>query len=141
MNSRYGSAARVVLVLERGIPRQGFGCRAGYARHARHTAGGTVAWEMLGEDRTIIIFLLVLWRVDRESLGSMRHLLIADGRCSNLLQGVNPRIAYTIGELLLLAPCYFFRKQIGKCLTNDLLLDGLVRTHLQNRVHTHGYIN
>ncbi|CUQ60390.1 Uncharacterised protein [Segatella copri] len=45
---------------------------------------------MLGEDRTIIILLLILWRVDRESLSSMRHLLIADGRCGNLLQGINP---------------------------------------------------
>ena len=79
MNSRYGSAARVVLVLERGIPRQGFGCRAGYAWHARHTLGSAVAWEMLGEDRAIIILLLVLWRIDRESLGSMCHLFVADG--------------------------------------------------------------
>ena len=54
MNSRHGSTARVVLILERGIPRQGFGCRAGYTWHARHALGSAVAWEMLGEDRAII---------------------------------------------------------------------------------------
>ena len=79
MNSRYGSAAWVVLILERGIPGKGFGCRAGYTRNARHALGSAVAWEMLGEDRAIIILLLVLWRIDRESLGSMRHLFVADG--------------------------------------------------------------
>jgi len=50
MNSRYGSTARVVLILERGIPGKGFGSRAGYTWHARHTLGSAVAWEMLGED-------------------------------------------------------------------------------------------
>ena len=90
MNSRYGSTARIVLILERGIPGKGFGSRAGYAWHARYTLGSAVAWEMLGEDRAIIILLLVLWRIDRESLGSMRHLFIADGSSGNLLQGIHP---------------------------------------------------
>ena len=90
MNTRHGSAARVVLVLERGIPGKGFGCRACHTRNTRNTLGSTVTWEVLGKDRAIIVLLLVLWRIDRESLGSMRHLLIAYGRCGNLLQGVNP---------------------------------------------------
>ena len=59
MNSRHGSTARVVLILERGIPGKGFGCRAGYARHARHTLGSTVAWEMLGEDGAIMLAVAI----------------------------------------------------------------------------------
>jgi putative CocE/NonD family hydrolase len=50
----------------------------------------TVAGEVLGKDRAIVILLFVARRIDREALGSMRHLLVADGRSGDLLQRVNP---------------------------------------------------
>ena len=95
---------------------------------------------MLGEDRAIVVFLLVLWRVDGESLGGMSHLLVADCRGGDLFQRVYPRIAHTIGELLFLSPCHLFGQQVGKGLAYYFLLNGLVGTHLQHGVHAHGHV-
>ena len=60
VDAGYGASAGVVDLGKRCVPGQGFGRAAGYARYTRDRLGGAVAWEMLGEDGTIVILLLVL---------------------------------------------------------------------------------
>ena len=47
-------------------------------------------WEMLGEDATIVVLLLVERRIDGETFCRMCHLFVADSFGGNLLQCVNP---------------------------------------------------
>ena len=66
------------------------------------------------------------------------YLLVENGCRRYGLQGVNPRIAHTIGELFFLSPCRGLRQQVGKGLAYNLLLYRLVRTHLRLEIGTHG---
>ena len=95
---------------------------------------------MLGEDAAVIVFFLVLRRVDREPLGGMGHLLVGNCRCCNCLQGIYPRIPHPIAELLFLSPCHLGGQHIGESLTHNTFLHGRARTHLRLGVDTHRYI-
>ena len=95
---------------------------------------------MLGKDRAIVILLFVARRVDREAFSSVRHLFITDGRSRDLLQSINPTVAYAIGELLFLAPCHFLGQHVGERVAHHFLLNGFARTHLVARINRHGYI-
>ena len=95
---------------------------------------------MLGENAAVVVLFLVARRVDWEPLGSVSHLLVADCRGSDFLQSVNPAIAHAIGELLLLPPCNLSWQHVGECLTDNLLLHCLTRTHLELRVDIHSHI-
>ena len=90
MHALHGPPARIVKVAERGIPFQCDSRGTSHARLARHTTGGTVAWEMLREDAAIVVLLLVLWRVDGEPLSRMFHLFVGDRLSRDLLERVNP---------------------------------------------------
>ena len=70
----------------------------------------------------------------------MSHLLVRNRGLGNSLQGINPVIAYTIRELLLLSPGHRLRKHILKRLSQNLLLHGLSRTHFRLRVEPHGNV-
>ena len=85
---------------------------------------------MLGENGTIVVFLLVAWRIDGESFSCVCHLLVAHLVGCNLLQCVNPRVSNAIAELLLLSPSHCLRQHVGKSFAHNLLLYRLARTHL-----------
>jgi putative CocE/NonD family hydrolase len=134
------SSAGVVHVLERSIPGEGLSRRAGHTRHTRHGARSTVAGEVLGEDRTVVIFLFVTRRVDREALGSMRHLLVADSRGRTCFQCVNPRITDAVGELFFLSPCHLLGSMSENASRTTFFSMVFARTHLITRVDGHGHI-
>ena len=90
MDAFDGAAGGVIHVAEGSIPFKGNGCATGYAGFAGHTLGSTVAGEMLGKNATIVVLLLVLWRIDGEAFGSVGHLFIGDSLRGNLFEGVNP---------------------------------------------------
>ena len=73
------TAAGVVHVAEGFVPFEGDGGGTGHAGLAGDAEGGAVAGEMLGKDAAVVVFLLVLGRMDGEPLGGMGHLLVADG--------------------------------------------------------------
>ena len=95
---------------------------------------------MLGEDAAVVILFLVLRRIDGEPLGSVRHLLIGHGSGRDGLEGVYPRVAHAVAELLLLTPCHLMGQDIGKGLAHDALLDGGAGTHLGLGVGAHGHV-
>ena len=95
---------------------------------------------MLSKDGTIIIFFLVARRIDGEAFGCMCHLLVAYLIGGDLLERVYPGISHSVRELLLLSPCNSFWQVVGKCLTHNLLLNGLSRTHLGLGIGSHGDI-
>ena len=95
---------------------------------------------MLGKDRAVVILLFIFGWVDWESLGGVGHLFVGNGLGCDLLQGVDPRVAYTIAELLLLAPGYGFGQHVGKGLAYNLLLNGFAWAHLGFGVGAHGHI-
>ena len=140
MHTLHGTSGRIVHVLEGLIPLEGDSGGASHAGLAGHATGGRVAGEVLGEDGAVIILLLVLRRVDGEALGGMGHLLVGNCLGGDLLQGVDPTIAYAIAELLLLAPGNLGGEHRGKGLAHNLLLHGRARTHLSLGVGAHGYI-
>ena len=146
MYARYGATAWVVHVLPCFVPFQSHGCGASHTCFVRHAAGSALAGEMLFEDGAIIIFLLTERRVYGETLGGMCHLLVSYSLGRNLLQGVNPRIAYAVAELLLLSPRHLFWQHILKRLTHDALLHGRlgVRTieaaHLSLGIGAHSHV-
>ena len=70
----------------------------------------------------------------------MCHLFIANSLSGYALQGVYPRIANAVAELLLLSPSNAGRKHVGKALTHYSLLNIRARAHLQCRVDAHGNI-
>ena len=140
MHAFDGSTTRIIEVAKGSIPFQGDCRRTGDRGLTGHTTGSRVAGEMLSEDATIIVLFLVLWRIDGETLGSMCHLLVADGLSSNLLQRVNPRITYTIAKLFLLAPSHLLRQEISKGFAYDFLLYRTSWTHFCLRIGAHGDI-
>ena len=95
---------------------------------------------MLLEDATIVILLLVLWRIDGEAFGGVRHLLVGDCVSCDLLQRVDPAVPHAVGELLLLAPSDLLRKHVAEGLAQDLFLDRLPRAHLRLRIEPHRHI-
>ena len=140
MDAFDGAAGGVVLPTEGGVPLEGDRGRAGNAGLLVHTARGGVAGEMLGKDAAVEILLLVERRIDGETLRGMRHLLVADGLGSHRLQGVNPRIAHPVAELLLLPPGHRLGQQVGKGLADNLLLNDLAGTHLGLGIQAHRHI-
>ena len=80
----------VVHILEGSIPLEGDGSGAGNAGLTGHTLGSRVTGEVLGENGTVIILLLVLRRIDGEALSSMGHLLVADSLSGNLFERIDP---------------------------------------------------
>ena len=78
--------------------------------------------------------------MDRETLRGVQHLIVRDRLRSQLLQRIDPTVANTVGELLLLPPGHLVRKEVGAGLAHDLLLDHLARTHLGRGIQPHRHI-
>src|SRR5574344_301676 len=92
---------------------------------------------MFCENRTVVIFLFVARRINREAFCGMFHLFVAYLVRCYLFQGVYPVVTYTVGELFFLSPCNLFGQHIRKCLTHDFLFYRVAGTHLGFRVGAH----
>ena len=57
-------SARIIFPLQCGIPGKCFSSRASHARHTGHASGSRLTGEVFFENATIVIFLLILWRID-----------------------------------------------------------------------------
>ena len=66
VNALYGASRRIVHLLERGVPGQGLGCWASHRGNAWHAEGGASWREVLLEDWTVVIFLLVHWSINTQ---------------------------------------------------------------------------
>ena len=96
---------------------------------------------MLFEDGAIEVGFLGQRGVDREAeRGRFKH-LVAHFVFNMHLQAIDPGVAHAIGELLLLTPCHFLRQVVLKGLTQQVLLDLAVATHLVLRIEAHGHIH
>ena len=95
---------------------------------------------MFRENRTVIIFLFVKRRIDWKPFGGMSHLLIAYCFGRDAFQGVNPRIAYAVAELLLLTPGHLVGQHVLEGFTHDAFLDFLAGTHLGRWIGTHCHV-
>ena len=86
---------------------------------------GGWAWELLLEDTPEKVVLLGARRFVWEAFGTSSPHLIGNHLFGVLLQAIYPAVAYTIGELLLLAPQNLGREirplLIIKCLAQDPL--------------------
>lgn len=130
VDARHGTAAGVVDAAERGVPGEGFGGGACHARHARHAASRTVGREISFKDGAVVIFFLVLRRVDGESFCRMRHLLVGDGCRSHFFEGVDPTVAHSVGKLLFLSPSNALWEHVGKGFADYALLDGFSKIYI-----------
>ena len=100
MHSGHRPSARIIFPLQRRIPSECFSSRASHARHTGHASGSRLTGEVFFENATIVIFLLILWRIDGKPFGSMFHLMVGNGGRSNGLQCIDPIVTDAIGELL-----------------------------------------
>ncbi len=87
--------------------------------HAWHAAGCAFTGKVLLEDAAIVVFFLVLRRIDRKPFGCVRHLLVTDGFGGKGFQCINPTIAHAVAELLFLSPCYTVGQHVCKGFADD----------------------
>lgn len=73
MHPAYSPSAGVVHPGESLVPGQCLGRAARHTGHAGHTPCGTVAGEVGGKERAVVIFLLVAQRIDGEAFGGVRQ--------------------------------------------------------------------
>ena len=96
--------------------------------------------EVFLEDRTVIVLLLVAGRVDRETLRSVFHLAVGDRLCGQLLERVDPVVAYAVGELFFLTPYDLGGEHVLERFAQDPFFDMPVLGHFRRRVDAHRHV-
>ena len=112
----------------------------------RNALCGAVAGEKAAVDFPVVIFFLCFWRIYREAVFTAGEFLIADFFFGHFFEGVDPVVAYSVRELLLLPPANAFGEQILEGLSQNPFFDALFSlrkadVHFVAGVKSHGDVD
>mmetsp|Transcript_25705 Transcript_25705/g.56004 ORF Transcript_25705/g.56004 Transcript_25705/m.56004 type:complete len:247 (-) Transcript_25705:1183-1923(-) len=146
VHTRHCAARGVLLAGPCRVPQCCCGCRAGDTGPAWHGVRCRLLGEVLLKDGAVPVALLGFGGVVRVPVVGLPQLLIADNGIGVRFEPVNPVVADTVRELLLLPPQHL-SGQVGvlggvKRLAQDILLNAALAlvNHLLRGVNAHGHI-